>query len=71
VRKPWAEVKTFYATPAGFADVVAVADAQAKAMGARELYFTIRTGGELRKPVVKKLGFKHADDDIFVRLDRA
>jgi hypothetical protein len=70
VRKPWAEVKTFYATPAGFEQVVAVADAQASALGARELYFTIRPGGEARKPVVEKLGFRHVDDDVFVRLDR-
>lgn len=72
VRNPggWAEVKTFYATPAGFAQVVAVADAQAAVLGARELYFTIRPGGEARKPVVQQLGFRHADDDVFVRLDR-
>jgi hypothetical protein len=69
VRKPWAEVKTFYATPTGFEQVVA--DAQAAALGARELYFTIRPGGEARKPVVEKLGFKHVDDDVFVRRDLA
>jgi hypothetical protein len=73
VRKPggYAEIKTFYATPAGFADVVALADAQAAAMGARELYFTIRPGGEARKGPVEKLGFKHVDDDVFVRRDLA
>ncbi|MFM9995817.1 MAG: hypothetical protein ACKVU4_08455 [Phycisphaerales bacterium] len=72
VRTPWAEVKMFYATPAGFERVVGAIDAAAAALvrgGAGELYFTIRPGGEARKAPLEKLGFKHVDDDVFVRRD--
>jgi hypothetical protein len=69
VRRPWAEVKMFYANPAGFERVVGAMDAAAAGLGARELYFTIRPGGEARKAPLEKLGFKHADDDVFVRRD--
>jgi hypothetical protein len=69
VRKPWAEVKMFYATPAEFKRVVDAVDGAAAALGARELYFTIPTGGEARKAAVEKLGFKHVDDDVVVRRD--
>ena len=69
VRKPWAEVKMFYAMPAEFERVVGAMDTAAAALGARELYFTIRPGGEARKASVEKLGFKHVDDDVIVRRD--
>ncbi len=44
-------------------------DAAAAASGAREVYFTIRPGGEARKAPLENLGFKHVDDDVFVRRD--
>jgi hypothetical protein len=61
--------KMFYATPAEFERVVGAMDTAAAALGARELYFTIRTGGEARKASVEKLGFKHVDDDVIVKRD--
>ncbi len=69
VRRPWAEVKMFYATPAGFERVVTAMDSAAAAAGAREVYFTIRPGGEARMAPLEKLGFRHVDDDVFVRRD--
>ncbi len=61
-------------TPAEFERVVGAMDAAAAASGgggARALYFTIRPGGEARKAPLENLGFKHADDDVFVRRDLA
>ncbi len=73
----------FYATPAAFERVVAAMDSAAAACTgvspvsalsrclavSLSLYFTIRPGGEARKAPLETLGFKHVDDDVFVRRD--
>ncbi len=56
-------------TPAGIERVVGAMDAAAAALGAREVYFTIRPRGEARMAPLEKLGFRHVDDDVFVRRD--
>jgi hypothetical protein len=69
VRKPWAEVKLFYADPARTAEVIGAMEARAAERDARGVYFTIRPGAERRRPQIEAQGYTHADDDAFVRLD--
>lgn len=71
VRRPWAEVKMFYATPHAWERVLGAMEDAAAALGASEVYFTLRPGFEGRRGPLEERGFRHVDDDVFVRKDLA
>jgi hypothetical protein len=69
VRGPWAEVKMFSALPGRDGDAIAAVEARAAELGAVEPYFTLRPGFAGRAAMLEAHGYRHADDDVFVRLD--
>jgi len=61
----------FHAAPDRFAPLLDALDAEAGDHGATDVYFTVRPGAERRRPPLEAEGFRHVDDDAFVRLDVA
>lgn len=67
-RPPWAEVKLFYAAPAGnaFDTLLSAAAATAGRLGAKEFYFTLEPGESGRMKSLQDRGFEEVDAGIYL-----
>lgn len=64
-RGQWAAVTVFYATPAAWNETLQAAAAQASALGAREIYFTIEAHETRRREALERQGFGEVDAGVY------
>ena len=69
-RGPWAEVKMFYAPDDALDALLRALRLRAARLGARELYFTLKPEQTALAELLRIRGFREADADVYVRLDR-
>jgi hypothetical protein len=64
-RGPWAAVTVFYAVPEAWNETLDAAAAQARQMGAREIYFTIDAHETRRRAALEQRGFSEVDAGVY------
>jgi hypothetical protein len=64
-RGPWAAVTVFFARPEAWRRTLQATAAQAVALGAREIYFTIEAHETRRRQALENQGFREVDAGVY------